>query len=165
MRWMWIVPEGTNILPDGSWHRINDLSNGANQGPAMHAIEACAGVDNTDPEHLKIMPRLPDPIRGIQVENHFVMVPGADGLRKARVSYRYEKGTGFSLRCDPALPLLSVRLGPFHGEQEAGRLKNKLSEQGLKCHASTSGTFLGQAARWLWVEDLEEVTTLNIQLK
>jgi hypothetical protein len=44
-KWLWIIPEGTNILPDGRWYRIGDLSNGANQGPAMHALELCAGVD------------------------------------------------------------------------------------------------------------------------
>ena len=39
------IPEGSNILPDGSWHRIGDLSNGANQGITLHALELCAGID------------------------------------------------------------------------------------------------------------------------
>lgn len=73
-KWMWIVPEGSNLLPDGSWYRINDLSNGANQGPAMHALEACAGVDDTNPDHIKIMPRIPEPLKGIEVDNFFVML-------------------------------------------------------------------------------------------
>lgn len=38
-KWMWIIPEGANIMPDGRWYRICDLSNGANQGPAMNALE------------------------------------------------------------------------------------------------------------------------------
>ena len=52
-KFKWILAEGVNILPDGSWYRISDLGNGANQGIAMHAIELCAGIDDTNPNDLK----------------------------------------------------------------------------------------------------------------
>jgi hypothetical protein len=164
-RWMWIVPEGANILPDGSWHRINDLSNGANQGPAMHALEACAGVDDTDPSHIRIMPRLPDPVEGIKVENHFVLVPGSDGLQKARVSYRYEKGGSFSLKSDTDIPVLSVRLGPYESREEINGLKETLRGIGLDGRIVSSGTFRGHAAWWLWVDATGTVREWDISLK
>jgi hypothetical protein len=164
-RWMWIVPEGVNILPGGSWHRIHDLSNGANQGPAMHALEASAGVDDTDPAHLKILPRLPDPLKGIEVKNHFILLPGADGLRKARLSYTYEKGSRFSLSSDTRIPLLSIRLGPYPGEGEAAGLAGRLSGMGLTCRMQASGTYRGKAAWWIWAKALEGITELDIMLK
>jgi hypothetical protein len=164
-RWMWIVPEGSNILPDGSWHRINDLSNGANQGPAMHALEACAGVDDTDPSYIRIMPRLPDPLDGIEVENHFVLVPGDDGLQKARVSYRYEKGWSFSFRSDRSIPRLSVRLGPWESEAEVSGLMDFLSGNGLEYRVVSSGSYRGKAAWWIWADASGGVSELNISLK
>ncbi len=164
-KWIWIVPEGSNLLPDGSWHRINDLSNGANQGPAMHALEACAGVDDTDPGHLKIMPRLPDPINGIEVENHFALIPADNGLEKARVTYQFEKNGRFSLESDHTIPLLSIRLGPYSDKEKVKKVKEQLSAEGLKCRTTTSGTYMDQDARWIWVEDLRNVTELNMNLK
>jgi hypothetical protein len=163
-RWMWIVPEGSNLLPDGSWHRINDLSNGANQGPAMHALEACAGVDDTDPSHIRILPRLPDPLDGIEVENHFVLVPDPRGLQKARVSYRYDKGSVFELRSDRSLPRLSVRLGPYENEAETARLQKSLSGNGLDGRVVRSGSYRGGDAWWLWVEAPARMSELTIPL-
>ena len=64
----YIVPEGVNYLPDGSWYKIGDLGNGANQGIATHALELCAGIDDTKPEDFKIIPRVPLPLSGIEHE-------------------------------------------------------------------------------------------------
>ena len=72
---MYIVPEGVNYLPDGSWYKIGDLGNGANQGIALHAIELCAGIDDTNPKDLKIIPRVPAPLTGIKIEDFPVLIP------------------------------------------------------------------------------------------
>ena len=110
------------------------------------------------------MPRLPDPVRGIEVENHFVLIPGGDGLKKARVSYRYEKGKAFSLRSDMDIPLLSVRLGPYESREDLSGLKETLSGNGINCRVLSSGKYMGNPAWWLWVDSPGLVSELNISL-
>ncbi len=161
-KWRWIVPEGVNLLPDGSWHRINDLSNGANQGPVMHAIEASAGVDDTNPDHIRIMPRVPDPLEGIDVSNHMVLLPDGVGFKKARVDFRFEKGGVFSMNSSDPIPLLSIRLGPLSDKSMAEESMKLISAEGPKCRLESSGVFKGDTAWWIWVEDLENTDQITI---
>ncbi len=97
-RWMWLIPEGTNILPDSSWYRIGDLTNGANQGPCIHAIELCAGLDDIDPLHIKILPRIPSPLTAIEVKNLYAMIPSKNGLQKISINYSFKKNEYFHLQ-------------------------------------------------------------------
>jgi len=163
-KWMWIVPEGTNILPDGSWHRINDLSNGANQGPVMHALEACAGIDDTDPGSIKIMPRIPDPLNGIEVSNHFALVPGETGLIKARLSYEFNKNQSFSMKSNIPIPELSIRLGPYSERNECEAISQQIEATGMRSRTESSGKYMNREAWWIWVEDLKVVTEMDINL-
>ncbi len=160
-KWRWIVPEGVNLLPDGSWHRINDLSNGANQGPVMHALEASAGVDDSNPAHILIMPRVPDPLEGIEVTNHFVLIPDKEGLVKARVDLHYERDKGFSLTSTVPLPVISVRLGPW-SEAEAAEIMSAISEEHGECRLEPSGRYQNAPAWWIWVEELTDTDRLFI---
>jgi len=162
-KWLWLIPEGTNILPDGRWYRICDLSNGANQGITMHALELCAGVDDTDPHNLKIIPRVPEPLTGIEVSNFFVLVPEGKGLATARISYRYEKNTQFSLKSNRPLPTFAVRFGPFAEKKTARRvLDNTSFPTGSTQRIEASGRFKGKDAWWLWVEGLRNVKEIEI---
>ncbi len=108
--YQWVIPEGTNILPDGSWYRIGDLSNGANQGAALHALEQCAGVDDTNPADLKLLPRVPEPLTGIEVSDFPMLIPEGEGLTQAKLTYTYSPAGGLKLASDKPLPALSVRL-------------------------------------------------------
>jgi hypothetical protein len=161
-KWRWIVPEGVNLLPDGSWHRINDLSNGANQGPVMHAIEASAGVDDLDPGHIRIMPRIPDPLEGIEVSNHFVLLPDGDGLKKARIDYRFEKEGLFILSSSESIPKLSIRLGPWSDKQEAEKSMTQITLESGRTRMESSGEYMNQPAWWIWIEGLENTENLSI---
>lgn len=166
-QWLWLFPEGTNILPNGRWHRIGDLSNGANQGPPLHAIEACAGIDDANPADIRIMPRLPDPLTGISVENFQTLVPASDGLSKALVNYKFDRNTlSFSLRSDKPLPKLAIRLGPFGTENEAQKFVQTLGRKGVKCtRVDCSGTFKKTDAFWVWIENLSNIDSIHIDQK
>ncbi len=163
-KWMWIIPEGANILPDGSWYRINDLSNGANQGPAMHALEVCAGVDDTNPHNLKIMPRVPEPLTGIEVNNFFTLVPEGENLVKARINYTYKKGESFLLSSNISLPTLSVRLGPFSAKAKAMKIleQYQFPEQSSQ-RIESSGHFQNQDAWWIWLEGMKNIKNVEIK--
>lgn len=162
-KWCWIVPEGANLLPDGSWHRINDLSNGANQGPVMHALEACAGVDDSDPDMLRIMPRIPDPLRGVEVKNHMVLIPVPGGLKKIRIAYSFKREGVFGFRSSEPVPAMSVRLGPWDLEEAEKRL-GRLKSSGFAGRIEKSGVYGECPAWWLWIEGLDDCTELDINL-
>jgi len=163
-KWMWIVPEGVNLLPDGSWHRINDLSNGANQGPVMHALEAAAGVDDTDPAAICIMPRIPEPLKGIAVEEHSVLVPRDGGLIKGFISYTYEKGKSFTMESTLAIPDLAIRIGPWPNKGEADQVSEFIRGEGLDSRLENSGSYKGNPAWWIWIEKLENIKDLAFDL-
>lgn len=162
-KFQWMIPEGTNLLPDGYWYRIGDLTNGANQGPAMHALEIAAGVDDTKPENLKILPRVPDPLTGIEVENFFTLVPDGDGYTRARINYTYDrKRSEFKLTSDIVLPTLSVRIGPFSEKETAKKIKKLQKPKGSASRVEVSGQYNSRAAQWIWVENIENVKIVNI---
>ncbi len=156
-KWLWLIPEGTNLLPDGRWHRIGDLTNGANQGPAMHAIELCAGIDDTRPAELKILPRVPDPLTGIEVCDFPTLVPDGDGLARVNVRYSYNRASGaFRLRSDRPLPALAVRLGPFDEAGARARAESIQCPAGAATRIERSGRAGGRDAWWVWVEGLRD---------
>ena len=164
-KWMWIIPEGTNLLPDGSWHRINDLSNGANQGPVMHAIELCAGVDDTDPFHVKILPRIPEPLTGIEVMNHTMLVNVDGELVKAKVDYEYTKDLSFNLKSSRSIPFLSLRFGPYESAELCKTLTEKLKAQGFNATTVTSGTYKGTEAKWVWIKGERNINEITVNLR
>jgi hypothetical protein len=169
--YLWIVPEGVNLLPDGSWHRIGDLSNGANQGITLHALEMCAGIDDTRPEALKILPRAPEPLTGLTVENWIALMPEGAGLAQARIGYTFARpgkqhpAGRFSLTSDRSLPTLAVRLGPF-GEADARAAQMALAvPPGATTRVETSGRVRGGPAWWIWVEGMTNVKQVELEAK
>lgn len=163
--WMFVIPEGSNLMPDGRWHRINDLSNGANQGPALHALEVCAGVDDTNPNELKIMPRVPAPLNGIEVENYFTLIASGGGLDTARIYYHYKYDAVFTLTSDKPLPTLSLRVGPYAQERAEFLVERLDFPVGSTQRIERSGHADGQDAWWIWIEGMTEVDEVFIKLK
>ncbi len=162
-KYLWMIPEGTNILPDGSWYRIGDLTNGANQGPPLHALELCAGVDDTKPAALKIMPRVPEPLTGIEVTDFQVLIPAGNGLARAGVDFSYDRKTGiFKFNSDRPLPNLAVRIGPFDEATARKRAGTSRWPAGARVRVETSGTHRGKAAWWVWIEGLTAVSSVTL---
>jgi len=165
---MYIVPEGVNYLPDGSWYKIGDLGNGANQGIATHALELCAGIDDTNPQDLKIIPRVPAPLSGIEVTGFPVLVPadpssGGMSLTRARINHSYTVNPlGFELESDKVLPSLSVRLGPFTRAEAKKYLETLKVPKGAGKRIDQSGKYKKNAAYWIWVEGMKNIKVLNI---
>jgi hypothetical protein len=164
-KFQWMVPEGTNILPDGRWYRIGDLTNGANQGPALHALELCAGIDDTRPAELKILPRVPDPLTGLDVTDFPVLVPDGAGLTRAKINYRFvREPLSFSLESDIPLPTLAVRLGPFAGGRAARDAARKMVFPAGSTHRFVNSGRCGEgAAWWIWIEGMTRISSLVIE--
>jgi len=162
-RWLWLIPEGTNLLPTGRWYRIGDLSNGANQGITLHVLETCAGIDDTKPAELKILPRVPDPLTGVEVTDFPVLIPDGDSLACAKVTYTYDRKTGaFALRSDRPLPSLAVRLGPLDRTAAQRLAEQAVRPSGARVRVEASGRYDGCPAWWVWFEDMKAVATLHL---
>lgn len=163
-KFLWLIPEGANVMPDGRWYRIGDLTNGANQGPAMHALEICAGIDDTKPQDLKILPRVPDPLTGIEVRDFMVLTPDIKGLKKARVSYTYDRtARSFVLASDTVLPSLAVRVGPFEESQAKQYAETIQRPERSTVRIEASGTHQGKPAWWLWVEAMRDIDKVSLK--
>jgi len=177
--YQWIIPEGTTIRADGSWYRISDLGNGANQGIALHALELCAGIDDTKPEDLKIMPRVPAPMTGLEIEDFPVLIPETedrgrkteDGLRitdhgslsRAKINYSYKKNPiSFKLESDKILPTLSVRLGPFTKSKAEKIIKKLIIPKEAKKRIDKSGHYKNKDAYWIWVERMKNIKSIKL---
>jgi len=167
----WIIPEGTAIRADGSWYRISDLGNGANQGIALHALELCAGIDDTNPKDLKIMPRVPAPLSGIEITDFPVLIPTSKVkgqrskglLTRALVNYSYKlKPLSFKLTSEKVLPTLSVRLGPFTKTEVEKQLKKIKVPKDAKTRIDKSGQYKKKEAYWIWIEGMKNIKTLNL---
>lgn len=160
--YQWQIPEGSNLMPNGMWHRTDELSNGANQGIVLHALAVCAGVDDSDPGHIRILPRAPKLMTGIEVTGRDVVIAASGKTSKARVSYRFERPGRFTLSSDTLIPDLSVRLGPFD-EDTARRLSSTGSRpSGASVRVDQSGQWQGKPAWWIWVEGMREVTNVEL---
>jgi hypothetical protein len=166
--YQWIIPEGANLLPDGSWYRISDLGNGANQGIALHALELCAGIDDTHPATLKILPRVPAPLTGITVSNFPMLIPrprGDAALARAMLDYSYTRfPPRFALTSSIALPTLAVRFGPYTQNEATNVAAQLVVPPNATVRQDLSGTYAGGTAVWFWVEGLTNVTTVTLPL-
>jgi len=128
----------------------------------MHALEASAGVDDTDPDHIRIMPRVPDPLAGIEVSNHLLLLPEESGFKKAKLNYSYEKGASFAFTCTENIPMLSIRLGPWSDSNSARESLALISKEGHSCRLESAGVYREETAWWIWIEELNNIATLTI---
>ncbi len=164
-QWLWIIPEGTNIMPDGRWYRISDLSNGANQGPAMNALEICAGIDDSSSERVRLLPRIPDPLTGLEVSDCRAMIRNASDNAEARINYTYHRNKSFHLASDQSLPALDIRFGPYTDRVQADKVMKAITSSGAETRFETSGTYRGKTAFWVWAENMKNIRKYDLTVE
>ena len=117
-------------------------------------MEVCVGIDDTKPADIKIMPRVPRPLKGIKVADWITLIPAADGLDKAKVRYSYTRPGRFEMQSNKPIPKLSVRLGPYDEASAQRALKAGKAPAGCAARIDRSGPWEGKDASWIWVEGL-----------
>lgn len=115
----YIVPEGVIMHPSGRfWFRNGDLSNSVQQAEIAKTARLLLGVDMmSDADRLHLVPRLPANWSEVGADRIAIDLPklGTDGIHtSAHLSYR-RRDQGYELvwKSDMAVPLGTVRLGPF----------------------------------------------------
>jgi len=112
-----IVPEGVVIDPTGQyWFRTGDLGNGVQEAEIVKALRLVIGVDDTQPQRLRIFPRMPYGWNEIEVEQYPALFTRAGKTDTALVHYRLERSAArmnLNISSDKELGPVTIRVGPF----------------------------------------------------
>jgi len=111
------VPEGVQIDPTGRYlFRTGDQGNGVQEAEIVKIFRLLIGVDDNQPERLRIMPRLPYGWTEIAVSKYPALVEHNGNRETALLRYDLRRaGNRLSLdiSADRQLGSVSMRLGPF----------------------------------------------------
>jgi len=112
-----IVPEGVQIDPTGRYlFRTGDQGNGVQEAEIVKIFRILIGIDDNQPERLRIMPRLPYGWTEIAVSKYPALVEHNGNRETALLRYDLRRaGNRLSLdiSADRQLGSVSMRLGPF----------------------------------------------------
>jgi hypothetical protein len=112
-----VVPEGVQITPDEHYiFRTGDQGNGVQEAEIVKTFRLLIGIDDNQPERLRIMPRLPYGWNEIAVSKYPALVEQNGKRETALLRYDLHRtGDRMSLDIAAGRPLgpVSVRLGPF----------------------------------------------------
>ncbi len=118
------VPEGAEVNADGTmWFRTGDLGNGFQQEANMKTFRIMLGIDDTDDETLKIVPRIPFGWTEISISN-WPALAVCNGQRKiVDVGYiiKRQKDSKISMCVEFERPIdqLLLRVGPYKKKPKA----------------------------------------------
>ncbi len=117
-----VVPEGAQVDLSGRFIcRTGDQGNGVQEAEIVKALRVLIGVDDTEPQRLRIYPRMPYGWSEMAV-NAFPALVEQKGQRQI-AHLRYDlRRTGsrmsFELSADRALDPVDVRVGPFENKPQ-----------------------------------------------
>jgi hypothetical protein len=122
-----VVPEGIVIDPTGQfWFRTGDLGNGAQEAEIIKSLRVVIGVDDTQPQCVRIFPRMPYGQNEIAVEKYPVLFERAGKTNTALMHYRLERTTAkmnLDISSDKELGPVAIRLGPFAHQPNASSIR------------------------------------------
>jgi hypothetical protein len=118
-----VVPEGAQVDPTGHYvFPTGDLGNGVQEAEIVKMFRLLIGVDDNQPQRLRIMPRLPYGWNEIAVSKYPALVE-QNGIRETALLHYNLRRTGRSMTLDISAnrPLgpVSLRLGPFEKQPVA----------------------------------------------
>ena len=149
----YIVPESAAVdWEQGIYHRSGDLGNGIQQSETLISLLLCAGVDNSDPSVLKIMPRLPDDFT-LSMEEYPVTVLTETKSETVMLSYALDRPDPDSLKITLAvsdgkgIPNVAVRVGPF--AYDCASVAVSVNGRQAVCVPEQHGD-----RSWVWLKDL-----------
>lgn len=112
-----IVPEGSQLDPTGHFlFPSGDQGNGVQEDEIVKAFRILLGVDDLDPQHLSIMPRMPYGWTEVAVDKYPTLYSHDGKVETALLNYRLVRSSGkMSLDISANKPVgpVTVRVGPF----------------------------------------------------
>ena len=155
----WMVPEGVAVHPTGKyWYRVGMMGNQVQVGEVLKIVRIMLGIDDFDPQHLKIMPRIPASWKGLTVRDYPLTVSSNGKLAsdRIRISYRLERRQ-YKLELTSINPVdrVSFRLGPL--KKRGTRLPVKVNGEEKLYPLIKSGD-----SWWIWLENIKNVSDIKI---
>ena len=122
-----IVPEGVQIDPSGQfWYRAGDLGNGVQEAEIIKTLRIVIGVDDTEPQRLRIFPRMPYGWNQITVDKYPVLTKRSGKEEPALIRYNLRRSGDqmkFDISSNGELGTVTVRLGPFEGRPSTSKIR------------------------------------------
>jgi hypothetical protein len=142
----WASPEGIMVHRSGKYYvAVNGYAGqDTHAADSTKAIRLMLGVDDNDPEHLRLIPRFPGDWTPISIRDFPVLI----GQHRQRLAYRYQregKQHIFDLQLDCEAGPISVRLGPLPKKSRVPSAT--LDDKPVDCRIEHSGD-----SDWGWIE-------------
>jgi hypothetical protein len=118
-----VVPEGAQVDPTGRFvFRTGDLGNGVQEAEIVKVFRILIGVDDIEPQRLRILPRLPYGWSEMAVDRYPALVDRQGKTETALLRYDLRRVAGhmsLDISADRQLGQVAVRLGPFEKQPQA----------------------------------------------
>ena len=118
-----VSPEGEQLDPTGKyWYSTGDLGNGVQEAEIVKMLRIVVGVDDDEPQRVRIMPRMPYGWSEIAVKKYPVLIEREGKTETAHLQYDLRRGAGsmsLEISADRPLGEVAMRLGPFEKEPRA----------------------------------------------
>jgi len=118
-----VVPEGVQVDPAGRFiFRTGDQGNGVQEAEIVKIFRIMIGVDDTQPQRLRIYPRMPYGWSRMAVDAYPALVEREGKTEIAHLRYDLRRtGSRMSLQisADRSLGPVAIRLGPFEKQPQS----------------------------------------------
>jgi hypothetical protein len=143
-----VVPEGAQVDPTGRFvYRTGDQGNGVQEAEIVKALRIVIGVDDNQPDRLRLIPRMPYGWNEIAVERYPVLFEHMGRMSTALMRYKLERSGGrmdLELSSDKDLGPIAIRLGPFDRQPGVSNVR-------INGRLPDNAAFLFSGDSW-WVE-------------
>lgn len=142
----WGCPEGIILHRSGKYYLALNGYEGQDShiADAAKAVRIMLGVDDNDPDRLRIIPRYPLEWKEASIRDYPVLT----GTKRQKIGYTYRRtdaGEIFEYELENAPPAMSVRFGPLAPSRDVGRALVNGSE--VEFRQEHSGD-----SEWAWVD-------------
>ncbi len=118
-----IVPEGVQVDPTGRFlYRTGDQGNGVQEAEIVKTFRILVGVDDTQPQRLRIVPRLPYGWTEMAISKYPALVQLDGNPEMAHLNYdlhRVASHMDLNISADRQLGSVAMRLGPFEKQPQS----------------------------------------------
>lgn len=118
-----VTPEGEQLDPTGKyWYSTGDLGNGVQEAEIVKILRILVGVDDNEPQRVRIMPRMPIGWSEIGVEKYPVLFERDGKTQTALLQYELVRAQGrmnLRISANQELGSVAMRLGPFEKQPQA----------------------------------------------
>jgi hypothetical protein len=154
----WASPEGIIVHRSGQYYLpVNGyMGQDSHVADSTKAMRLMLGVDDNNPDHLRLVPRYPSDWNYMAIDDFPVLT----GSNRQKLGYVYERQPDLQkmqVHFERPVAKLSVRLGPIPEATE-------ITEARVNGQAVTFRRYHSGDSDWVWVE-LQEVREAKIEIK